>query len=85
MNGIQFVFDPARLSQARKALGMTKKDLAQKTSVTPSAITQFESGIISPSAENIENMARSLQVSPDYFKAGRPMFRSADFKVHIRT
>ena len=85
MNGIQFVFDPARLSQARKALGMTKKDLAQKTSVTPSAITQFESGIISPSAENIENMARSLQVSPDYFKAGRPMFRSADKGIHFRS
>ncbi len=84
-NDQSFMFDPARLTQARDAVGMTKKNLAEKVSLSPSAITQFESGIIAPTGDNILNISHALGVQRDYFYLGRPVFRSSENGVHFRS
>lgn len=78
-------FDPTRLSQARKVLGMTKKELATLIGVSPSAISQFESGNIFPTKENIDLLAKHLKVNIGYFSLGRPTFRSSGSDIHFRS
>lgn len=56
-------FDPARLTQARFAAGLSKAKLAQRVGVTPAAIGQYEARVVSPRREVLPVLARELEVS----------------------
>lgn len=55
---------PARISFAREAKGLTKKQLADLLEKKPSAITQFESGRSGLAFETFEDLVKVLDVHP---------------------
>ena len=62
-----------RLSAARKFRRLSQEELAQKTQLKQSAISQFETGRRSPSFENLRRVADALEISADYL-LGRSSF-----------
>ena len=78
-------FDPARLTQARQAAGMTKAKLAAEIKVTPAAVGQYEAQVVTPRCELLPELARALQVPVDYFAAGRPLGRVDGAQAHFRS
>ncbi|SDB94909.1 Zn-dependent peptidase ImmA, M78 family [Raineyella antarctica] len=78
-------FEPARLTQARVRLGMSKTDLAAEVGVSAAAIGQYEAGVNSPRAEVLERLARALKVRPGFFSAGRPLARIDTVNAHFRS
>lgn len=61
-----------RLRQARKKAGITQSELARRAKVTPSAISQIESGLSKkPDAINLLKIARALDVTPDWLITGK--------------
>ncbi|SRR5665213_127785 len=79
-------FAPFRLTLARHYRGMRKVDLARHLNVTPSAVTQLESGASRPKASTLAQISLSLGFPPAFFAAdgrrrrlddhGRAFFRS---------
>lgn len=78
-------FEPARLTQARARLGVSKTDLAAQTGVSPAAIGQYEAGVNSPRPEVVARLARALQVRPEFFSVGRPLARLDSVNPHFRS
>ncbi|MCG7442794.1 XRE family transcriptional regulator [Dermabacter vaginalis] len=78
-------FDPARLTQARFAAGLSKAKLAEKVGVTPAAIGQYESRVATPRREVLPALARELKVPVDYFATGRPIGRVDGSQAHFRS
>ncbi|MCS5735757.1 XRE family transcriptional regulator [Herbiconiux sp. CPCC 203386] len=66
------LFDPARLTQARRVCKMTKTELHQRVGVSAAAIGQYERGEVRPRAETIAALAEALRVPPGFFSHGRP-------------
>lgn len=79
-------FDPRRLTVARWAASLTKKDLAERAGISPASITQYESGRTAPPAETVSRLSLALGVPPAYLHrhvgrrrpdmAARSFFRS---------
>lgn len=65
-------FSPSRLTLARELRGMTKTQLAELTSKTPSAITQFEGGQVRPDALTLKSLALALGMRIEFFAADAP-------------
>lgn len=63
-----------RLKHARKFVGMTQKELAEKLNVTPSMIAQYETGKRNPKKETLEKIASALDLSCGFTRAGTPYF-----------
>jgi repressor LexA len=59
------------LKIARKAIGYTQKDLAEKLGITASAITQIEKGLTMPDINRINSMADILRVTVDELFKGK--------------
>lgn len=78
-------FDPARLTQARFAAGMSKARLAELVRVSPAAIGQYESQASTPRRGVLPVLARHLQVPVDYFATGRPIGRVDGSQAHFRS
>ena len=55
-----------RLKALREEKGFTQKDLAEKLSLTPKAISFYELGAREPSSEALISMAKILGTSTDY-------------------
>lgn len=55
-----------RLKQARKAAGMTQKEVAERLGITESTYCGYETGKRQPDAVKISAIARVLGVSGDY-------------------
>jgi Zn-dependent peptidase ImmA (M78 family)/transcriptional regulator with XRE-family HTH domain len=66
------LFDPARLSQARRICRMSKSELHRAVGVSAAAIGQYERGEVRPRADTIAALAKALNVPPGYFAHGRP-------------
>ena len=64
------VFERTRLSFARNLEGMNKSDLARHAGVSPAAVTQWESGVKTPSSENVKRITQILNVPPTFFTPG---------------
>src|SRR5690349_20345540 len=60
-------FEPARLTQARVRIGMSKTDLAIAVGVSAAAIGQYEAGVNSPRPEVLDRLAKVLEVRPGFF------------------
>jgi Zn-dependent peptidase ImmA (M78 family)/transcriptional regulator with XRE-family HTH domain len=78
-------FDPARLTLARERNGLTRRDLAFRTGVTATAITQFEKRQARPSAVTLSRLAAELGLPVGYFAAGRPVLPVAEEATHFRS
>ena len=53
-------FQPSQLTRARELRRLTKSALASRTDKTPSAISQFESGVTKPDAQTVARLALAL-------------------------
>lgn len=78
-------FEPARLTQARVRVGVSKTDLAAVIGVSAAAIGQYEAGINSPRPEVLDRLAVALEVSPGFFGIGRPLARIDTVNAHFRS
>ena len=56
-----------KLRQARKAAGMTQKDLAQAVDLKHNAVINWEKGISSPDPETIRRLCEILRMPPNFF------------------
>lgn len=78
-------FEPARLTQARARLGVSKADLASSVGVSAAAIGQYEAGVNSPRPEVLDRLAKALEVRTGFFGVGRPMARIDTVNAHFRS
>ena len=78
-------FEPARLTQARVRLGVSKADLAAEVGVSAAAIGQYEAGVNSPRPEVLDRLATYLKVRPEFFSVGRPLARIDTLNAHFRS
>jgi transcriptional regulator with XRE-family HTH domain/KaiC/GvpD/RAD55 family RecA-like ATPase len=73
-----------KIKVMRKKQGLSQKELAEKTGVTPSSISQVEKNLIYPSIPALFRLAESLSVEVGYFfeglEAGQPgyVFRGSE-------
>lgn len=66
-----------RLKKLRKKRGWNQSDLASEAGLTPSAISQFESGDREPRFSSIVKLAHALEASPAYL-AGLEEYETED-------
>lgn len=66
------MFDPARLTQARRINKMSKTELHREVGVSTAAIGQYERGEVRPRADTVGALAEALRVPPGFFALGRP-------------
>jgi Zn-dependent peptidase ImmA (M78 family)/transcriptional regulator with XRE-family HTH domain len=82
-------FDARRLTLARWAVELSKKDLAQRVGVSPASITQYEGGKTVPSPATEARLALACGVSATYLRrsAGRrrPDFSTRSFFRSLRS
>lgn len=78
-------FDAARLTLARQAAGLSKKNLAQSIGRTPAAVTQYEAGLARPSAGILDACATALDVPVGFFATGRPRLPIDVGDAHFRS
>ncbi|MEO3809339.1 XRE family transcriptional regulator [Sphaerisporangium sp. B11E5] len=78
-------FDQARLTQARRLAGLTKKDLAERIGVTPAAVGQYETGTTHPRPDLIPRLADVLGVPMAFFLTGRPHGKLDGSMAHFRS
>jgi len=85
LEAIADAFDPARLTQARSAAGLSKAKLASLVGVTPAAIGQYEAQVVTPRRDLLPVLANALNVPVEYFSAGRPIGRVDGAEAHFRS
>jgi Zn-dependent peptidase ImmA (M78 family)/transcriptional regulator with XRE-family HTH domain len=79
------VFDPARLTQARRLAGLTKKAVGTALGVSAVAVGQWESGSYPPRPDHVGHLAEVLKVPPAFFAGGRPYARLESSAAHFRS
>ena len=77
-------FDGKRLTHARLTRGLRKKDVADLIGVTPSAISQYEQGVNTPSMSIVAELSLALSYPPKFFERGRPRFEISHEECHFR-
>lgn len=65
-----------KIREIRKTLGMTQEQLADKIGVKRSVISKYETGLVSPTLEQLERIADAFQV---------PIINLFDFSVESKT
>lgn len=77
-------FNPRRLEEAREAKGLTMAELARILNISRQAISSFEKGLKSPSADTLSAIATILGFPERFFLAGHssPKIEGA---VHFRS
>jgi Zn-dependent peptidase ImmA (M78 family)/transcriptional regulator with XRE-family HTH domain len=56
-----------RLGRARKAAGLSMKDLAERVGISANAVKKYEHGTAMPSSGNLLKLAKALNVRTEYF------------------
>lgn len=77
-------FKPERLKEARELRGYTMTLLAEVVDVSRQAISQFESGITTPSTANIIKIANFLKMPLEYFYTDRPRKNKLTSPIYFR-
>ena len=54
-----------KIKEMRKRSGMTQKEVAQQIGVTQGAVWQWESGMLMPTAVNLQKLAATLNCTVD--------------------
>jgi transcriptional regulator with XRE-family HTH domain len=73
-----------RIKEARKVLNMSQGELAEKAGLTPSAISQFESGDRAPSYESLTKLSTALKVDLNFLSGKDESNESSDIQVLFR-
>ena len=60
-----------RIREARDRLGISGPELARRVDVSPSAVTQWETGVTRVTTQHLGKVARALNVSADWLLTGR--------------
>jgi Zn-dependent peptidase ImmA (M78 family)/transcriptional regulator with XRE-family HTH domain len=85
-DGHRRAFDPARLTQARRLAGKTKKALSADVKVVSAvAIGQYESGAVKPRDDLLPVLADALDVPTGFLLAGRPHAPLDAAAAHFRS
>ncbi len=79
------LFDPARLSQARRLRGILKSELASAVEVSPAAISQFEAELAKPTASTLARIAMALRVPVGFFSRGRSIVHVTEDETNFRS
>ena len=61
------VFFGDKIRSARKAAGLTQRQLADKIDATNTSVSNWEKNLSQPSADVIQKLCAALQVEPNYF------------------
>ena len=83
--GVADDFDPTRLALARRRAALPRTRLGALVGVTPSAITQFEKGQSKPTLPVLQQLAENLDVSIEFFRAGRALPSLPASGAHFRS
>lgn len=75
---------PERIAQARELQGLTKTDIASALGVSPAAVAQWESGVKTPTAENLAALARIVRFPIAAFQRAQPVGFSQPGPVSFR-
>jgi Zn-dependent peptidase ImmA (M78 family)/transcriptional regulator with XRE-family HTH domain len=67
----RLLFEPERLTLARRLRGLRKNQLAAVVETTPTAIGHYEAGVHRPSETVLSRLAMSLGVPVEFFQAGQ--------------
>lgn len=78
-------FERDRLRQARQLAMLTKKEVAERSGVSPAAVSQYEAGIAVPRPDTVEKLAESLDVPVEFFAPGRPLQRLETSETHFES
>ncbi len=78
-------FDGARLALARRLARQPRTALAASTSVTATAITQYERGQARPTAPVLAELSLALGVPADFFRHGQPIQALSPNAAHFRS
>lgn len=78
-------FNPLRLSEARLACGMTMASLSERIGVSRQAVSIFEKGAKSPTHENLEKIARTLNVDIAFFYTPSRKMKEITTPSHFRS
>lgn len=85
LTAVSEAFDPARLTQARRLAGLTKRSVADTVRVSPAAVGQWESGATTPRPDHVERLADLLEVPPGFLAIGRRYVRLDVGEAHFRS
>lgn len=83
--GLASAFDPARFLQARRLAGQTKRAVAEALRVSPTAVSQWESGVTAPRPDHMGRLADFLDVPVSFLTVGRPYARLEADAAHFRS
>jgi Zn-dependent peptidase ImmA (M78 family)/transcriptional regulator with XRE-family HTH domain len=67
LHSVAYQFNPDCLKVAREYRGLKKNELAGKLDITPSAVSQFESGQVRPTPQTIAHLSMALRFPPAFF------------------
>lgn len=67
LEAVRALFSPDRLRLARQLSKLRKNEVAQGVGVTPTAVSQWESGASTPSADALARLALKLAVPVEFF------------------
>jgi Zn-dependent peptidase ImmA (M78 family)/transcriptional regulator with XRE-family HTH domain len=84
LQAVADAFDPARLTQARRLAGLTKRAVADELGVSPAAVGQWETGT-TPRLDHLARVAEVLNVPPSFLAAGRSYARLDATAAHFRS
>lgn len=79
------VFDPARLTQARRLAGLTKTALAREIGISAAAVGQWEASTTPPRPDHLRRAAEVLDVPVGFFALGRPHAKLDAAGAHFRS
>ena len=78
-------FNPDSLKVAREFRGLQKNELARLLGLTPSAVTQFESGQARPNAQTIARMSLALNFPASFFAQSENLQVVPTDQCHFRS
>lgn len=78
-------FSQARLTQARRLAGLTKKAVADAVGVSAVAVSQWESGASFPRPDHVTRLSNELDIPMGFLLAGRPHAQLEIAGAHFRS
>jgi Zn-dependent peptidase ImmA (M78 family)/transcriptional regulator with XRE-family HTH domain len=84
-SGIAHDFDGRRLAVARRLHCMSRRELARRIEVTPSAVTQYERGSSRPSLTVLARVGLALGMPQEFFSRGLEIPEVPRSSAHFRS
>lgn len=85
LHSVAYLFNPESLKVAREFRGYQKNELAKLLELTPSAVTQFESGQARPNAQTVARMSMALGFPPPFFAEYNKLQAVSSDQCHFRS